>query len=546
MTPDLETKVAAWMQSVPLSGEAVAGLRRLELPARSVRRWSPVLGAGLAAVATLLVVVLVAIPALHTDVAAPSATPLPTTLQTTLQTPIPSPTATASGNAAAPCLAADLAATEEDRGSAMGNGGAIVRISNAGATPCLLTGYPDLILINDAGVRLHVEITHATDGDYLFPAIPVTDVVLRPDETGSIQIGYPALSSQPIDIGCPSASQIQITLPGLTHPVIAHGSLAPCDGKLNVSPIHAGAEWLGFSGPEPDVRQANLTSMAWFDRQHGLFVGGSTPDGASGGTVWRTSDGGRTWQAITVPFGTLNVVTVAGGVAWAGVTCGLPPCRAPLFRSDDGGATWARIGVQPVSSLAFADATHGWAIAFPEVNNPQSIIASSDGGKTWSPEPSPCPQGTGVPVALSFPAPDHGWLACNDTLGAGSATKAILRTTDGKHWQVMASTPWPDGGQPVGRIDSSGYLIGLSMLGDGTGMFWAERGISDRTADGGRTWTGMTATSFDVVIPAFGWAVDGHDWLLYVWNGDLGRFVLEESTDGGETWGEAAGFVAPS
>jgi hypothetical protein len=77
-------------------------------------------------------------------------------------------------------------------------------------------------------------------------------------------------------------------------------------------------------------------------------------------------------------------------------------------------------------------------------------------------------------------------------------------------------------------------------------MYWADRGVSERTADGGRTWTGMSATSFDVVIPAFGWAVDDQDWLLYVWNCDLGRNVLEESTDGGATWAEAVGLTMPS
>jgi hypothetical protein len=297
----------------------------------------------------------------------------------------------------------------------------------------------------------------------------------------------------------------------------------------------------------PETSQANPASMAWFDRDHGLFAGSSGPNGDVG-TVWRTSNGGRSWQSVTLPGGGLTVVTVGGTSAWAGSTCSLPgPCKNRLFRSEDGGRTWTQVATQPVSALAFTDARHGWAIAFGEVNvSDPSILETTDGGATWVPKPAPCPAGTGVPVALSFPSPERGWLACNGTVGAGSATKAILRTTDGGHWRVMAAAPWPDEGEPVGRIASSGYLSGISMVANGTGMYWADRGISERTADGGTVWTGMTATSFDVVIPSAGWAIDENDWLMYVWNGDLGRLVLEESTDGGATWSEAPGFVPPA
>jgi photosystem II stability/assembly factor-like uncharacterized protein len=468
--------------------------------------------------------------------------------------PRPSP-ASPSTSATPPCQVNELQATGESIGSALGNGGAIVRLENVSELVCMVAGYPAIQLVGSSGAPMTTVATPAIDGDYLFPAIPITEVMLGPGDVASFQIGYPENpsgtdTSLPLDLACPPASGLDVVLAGLSDAVAVDLKIAPCEGHLNVSPIHVGSDWIEFSEatPEPtDRAPVNLASMAWFDRRHGLFVGGSGPNGDAG-TVWRTADGGHSWQSVTLPGGALGGVTISGMTAWAGSTCGLPaPCKNGLFRSDDGGVTWTRITYQPVAALAFADTNHGWAIPMAEANQSDpSILESTDGGATWLPKPSPCPQGTGVPVAVSFPAPNRGWLACNGTVGAGNATKAILRTTDGQHWEVVAAAPWPDQGEVVGQIASSGYLIGLSMGASGTGMYWADRGVSERTVDGGTTWAGMTATSFDVVIPASGWAIDESDWLLYVWNGDAGRFILEESTDGGTTWGEASDFVAPS
>ncbi len=537
MTTDLETTLTAWMESVPVSPEALATLREVDLPARRRMAVRPRLfGAGVAAGVVLLI-----------GIVAVSLSPI-------VRRPAALPSASPSTSATRQCQVDDLVATSESVGSALGNGGAIVRLENVSGLACVVAGYPAIQLVSASGAPMTTVVTQAIEGDYLFPAMPITQVLLGAADVAAFQIGYPenpsgADTSLPLDVACPPASRLNIVLAGLSDLLAVALEIAPCEGHVNVSPIHAGPDWVEFSEatPEPtDGAQVNLVSMAWFDRRHGLFVGGSGPSGGMG-TVWRTADGGHSWQSATLPGGALSVVTVSGAMAWAGSTCSLPaPCKNRLFRSDDGGVSWNRIAYQPVAALAFADKNHGWAIPMPEVNQSEpSILESTDGGATWVPRRSPCPQATGVPVAVSFPAPSRGWLACNGTVGAGNATKAILRTTDGEHWQVAAAAPWPDQGVVVGQISSSGYLSGLSMAASGTGMNWAGRGVSERTVDGGTTWAGMTATSFDVVIPASGWVINESDWLLYVWNGDAGRFILEESTDGGGSWGEASDFIGP-
>ncbi len=303
----------------------------------------------------------------------------------------------------------------------------------------------------------------------------------------------------------------------------------------------------------PSSGSIDVHGLAFLDSLHGLLVGGSAWDGAVG-VVWRTSDGGRSWSKSLSGTGPLDAVATArSGTVWAATACdrnARPDCSPGLFVSRDGGASWARLSAQPLTALSFPSETIGWAVGpNPDQTGPglSVLLRSTDGGRTWTRRVAPCPATTGSPVAVSFPDRAHGWVACNATFGAGMATKAILATADsGTTWRVMASSPIPEQGKEIGSIAANGYLSGLAMAVDGHGMLWMGRGVTERTADGGRTWIDMPPGEWDVREAQAGWALDDREWRLYVWNGTDRGPALEASHDAGRTWSIVSVIPAPA
>jgi photosystem II stability/assembly factor-like uncharacterized protein len=165
------------------------------------------------------------------------------------------------------------------------------------------------------------------------------------------------------------------------------------------------------------------------------------------------------------------------------------------------------------------------------------VLSTRDGGKTWATRGNPCPTAGMWPVSVSFPDELNGWIACGGEGGAGTAAKAVIATTDGgRTWTVRAAVTLPGEPGTTGTIPFSDYMAGIAMRADGVGMAWMLRGTTVRTTDGGRTWKPMPPGEFDVVIPATGTVVTARNWLLFVWDANRGEYVLESTSDAGETW----------
>jgi photosystem II stability/assembly factor-like uncharacterized protein len=281
----------------------------------------------------------------------------------------------------------------------------------------------------------------------------------------------------------------------------------------------------------------NITTMAWLDEQTALFAGAA----GDTGVLWRTTDHGKTWTPTPVGFGGVDDIAVVGSDIWLARACPLDPegpCTNGVEHSSDAGRTWAQLSAQPFLSVSFGDRSHGWGVApAPLGGTTPAVFRTADAGGTWTPIQSLCGF-TGEPVAVSFPTPTRGWLACDSDLGAGSAVKGIWETTDGgAHWVVRSSAVFPGEGQSVGSIGGGGYLHDLRMTAGGRGLTWFGRGGAARTLDGGVDWTGTSDIDVDVIIPFAGWVLDETHWFLLITDADVGgATILEETTNAGKTW----------
>jgi photosystem II stability/assembly factor-like uncharacterized protein len=163
-------------------------------------------------------------------------------------------------------------------------------------------------------------------------------------------------------------------------------------------------------------------AIAMWDPLHGILLG----DPVNGRfVVWTTSDG-LTWVEQKGPqalpqegaFAASNSTLAVHGAheAWFG-TGGLSGGR--VFHTDDGGKTWTVAKALPrrasetagVFSLAFSDGRHGVAVGGDYIkpdDGAGSIAITEDGGKTWVEPKSPLP---GYRSAVAYIDDKKMWIA---------------------------------------------------------------------------------------------------------------------------------------
>jgi photosystem II stability/assembly factor-like uncharacterized protein len=287
----------------------------------------------------------------------------------------------------------------------------------------------------------------------------------------------------------------------------------------------AQAQYKGVLEPVSYTEDLDLTDVFFVTADVGWVAGKS-------GTILRTVDGGKTWEAQlggdpqdqSEAVRVLHFLDERRGWAIQGMKT--------LFTRD--GESWEEIGSAPygVDEMAFVSPRVGFVAGSPQATHvgPQILYRTTDGGRSWQPVWTCAAKVAlgGVTKNISceiadiqFPSPTVGYaVATAGCAGRGycQAPPLLAKTTDGgETWQILT-------GPGVFEQD---FIKGIFFLDENTGYARLGSGKLHVTADGGKTWRGIVASPGEAIQfadPMVGWGVElGWSELRFSYTSDGGR-----------------------
>lgn len=274
------------------------------------------------------------------------------------------------------------------------------------------------------------------------------------------------------------------------------------------------------------------------DRRTAWIGGGSSTAGGAG-SVWRTTDGGETWEDVSPPGSEgLMFRDVEARSADAALVLAIGPGEASrIYRTTDGGATWTETFRNPDPAAFyncmdfFPGGKRGLAVSDP-VDGKFRIISTDDGGQTWEVLPV-----DGMPDSTG----EFNFAASGDCLvirggqawfGSGGVASRVFHSTDrGLTWEASDSTIPAGEAAGVFGLAFKNPRVGVAVGGD---FAAAEAGedASAYTADG-RTW--RNGGDLEVLAEDAAWVPGRSHTLLSV--GESGETAGSHvSRDGGRSW----------
>jgi photosystem II stability/assembly factor-like uncharacterized protein len=205
--------------------------------------------------------------------------------------------------------------------------------------------------------------------------------------------------------------------------------------------------------------------------------------------VYYTRDGGRNWQLLSpTPRGIEHrqrdmrvAPTVANFIPalWFTDTKNGLMARmdGEVYRTNDGGTTWDLIWEvkKKITDIYFANSQDGWL-----AGEGGFVARTNDSGKTWTPAST---QTNADLTSIFFLTKQLGWVAGSES--------TILYTRDGGLTWQRSSVAGLSGSPPLASISFTDHLHGWAVGGNSDPMeasLFAPSNVVLSTDDGGQTW----------------------------------------------------------
>ncbi|GAC1479092.1 MAG: hypothetical protein NVS1B4_23390 [Gemmatimonadaceae bacterium] len=231
--------------------------------------------------------------------------------------------------------------------------------------------------------------------------------------------------------------------------------------------------------------------------------------GAVGGGLWKTTDGGTSWRAVTdgkIRSSSVGAVAVAPSnpdVVYIGM--GETEFRGNVMQGDgvyksvDGGKTWTHMGLAETQAIARVrvDPTNPEIVFVAALGHPfgvnaeRGIFRSRDGGKSWRRVLARGDSTGGVDLVIDAHDPRVVYAALWQayrtpwTMSSGGAGSGLFKSSDGgESWTELTRAP----GMPSGVIGKIGVAVSPADPRRVYAMVEADSGGVFRSDDAGSTW----------------------------------------------------------
>lgn len=295
---------------------------------------------------------------------------------------------------------------------------------------------------------------------------------------------------------------------------------------------------LSATGTLPRVEWQPQTSGVTA-RLRGLSAVSEQVAWASGadGTILRTTDGGATWNARSIPgTGALDfrdIDAISDRIAYA-LSIG-PGESSRIYKTTDGGEHWTLqfASTDPqvfLDAMAFWDAQRG--VAFSDSADGRFVIlTTANGGRAWDRVPA-----ARLPAAL----PGEGAFAASgtnvavsgrDRVWIGTTAGRVLRSADaGRTWAIAATPIHTAASAGIFSIAFRNSSEGIVVGGDSKKPGAAVENAAT-TRDGGATWTLVDTAGLRGYRSVVAWRPAGRAAAIA-----LGPSGGDMSLDSGRTW----------